>query len=113
MESNEKRQKIRVPFRTQITVDYDGEKLHLEGDSVNISMGGLLAKTGNKMPLGAVCKVKVILEGAQPPIELAMTGTVVRHDPSGFGVHFNEMDLDSYSLLREIVRHNANDPDTI
>ena len=113
MESKEKRKKIRVPFRAQITVDYQGEKLHLEGDSVNISMSGILAETREKIPLGTVCKVRMSLAGAEYPIELTMTGTVVRHDPTGFGIHFAEMDLDSYSLLREIVRHNANDPDVV
>jgi len=113
MEDKDRRKKIRVPFRSQITIDYGGEKLHLEGSSVNISMGGILAKTSDRIPLGTVCKVQVSLVGAQSPIGLTMTGTVARQDSAGFGIHFEEMDLDSYSLLREIVRHNVNDPDVI
>lgn len=113
MAGKEKRKRIRVPFRTQITVDYGGEKLHLEGDSVNISMGGILAETSKKIPLGTVCNVRMNLVGSQPPIGLTMTGKVVRHDPAGFGIHFAEMDLDSYSLLRDIVRYNSSDPDAV
>jgi hypothetical protein len=113
MTSKERRKKTRVPFRTQIIVEYGGEKLHLGGSSVNISMGGILAETPDSIPMGKTCHVRMSLVGADPPIELTMVGTVARHDAAGFGIKFQEMDLDSYSLLREIVRHNANEPDDI
>jgi hypothetical protein len=113
MEDKEKRKNIRVPFRTEICISYGGEELHFEGDSVNLSMGGLLAASSEIIPLGTDCQLQLRLSGTQEPLELAMKGKVVRHEPSGFGIHFEEMDLDSYSILKEIVRHNTKEPDLV
>jgi len=112
MESREKRKNIRVAFRTEITVSDGGEKLHLEGDSVNLSMGGMLARTDEKIPLETACRVQLSLTGTQEPVGLTIEGRVIRHEPSGFVIHFEEMDLDSYTVLKEIVRYNTQEPDT-
>jgi hypothetical protein len=113
MEDKEKRKDIRVSFRTEISIAYNGEKLHLGGDSVNLSMGGLFAASSEEVPLGMQCQIHLRLSGTEEPIELTMKGKVVRHEQSGFGIHFEEMDLDSYSILKEIVRHNAQEPDLV
>jgi hypothetical protein len=109
MESQEKRQRIRVPYRTEIIIGYAEEELHLEGDSVNLSRSGILVKTREKIPLGTNCRVRLRLSGTEDPIELSMIGRVVRAEFTGFGIQFDEMDLDSFTLLREIIRHNAED----
>ena len=113
MEGKEKRRRIRVPFRTEIVVDYDRHKMRFGGDSVNLSLSGVLVETKEKIALGSVCRVRLKLTGTSEPIELTMGGRVVRQDHMGFGVQFDEMDLDSYSLLKEIIRHNASDPDSL
>ena len=113
MESREKRKNVRVAFRTEITVSGGGKKLHLEGDSVNLSMGGMLARTHEEIPLGTACEVRISLTGTQEPMWLTMEGRVIRHEPSGFVIHFEEMDLDSYTVLKEIVRYNTQEPDTV
>lgn len=113
MEGKEKRKNVRVPFRTEIVVSHGGKMLQLEGDSVNLSMGGMLVETHEKLPLATECRVQLRLTGTQEPMGLAMKGRVIRHDPSGFVVHFEEMDLDSYTMLKEIVRHNAQDSDNL
>jgi len=113
MEGSEKRKRIRVPFRTEIFIDYDNHKMRFEGDSVNLSLSGVLVETDEEIPLGTVCRVRLRLSGTLEPIELAMDGRVVRQDHSGFGVQFHEMDLESYTLLKEVIRHNANDPDLL
>jgi c-di-GMP-binding flagellar brake protein YcgR len=112
MESREKRKNIRVAFRTEIAVSASGKRLHLEGDSVNLSMGGMLARTDEKIPLETACRVELNLTGTQEPMGLTIEGRVIRHEPSGFVIHFEEMDLDSYTVLKEIVRYNAREPDT-
>jgi hypothetical protein len=113
MKGEEKRKNVRVPFRTEIVVCYGRESLHLEGGSVNLSMSGMLVETHEKIPLGTICQVRLNLTGTQQPLELTMKGTVVRHGQSGVGVHFEEMDLDSYEMLKEIIRNNLQDPDLI
>lgn len=111
MEGNEKRKRVRVPFRTEIVIEYQKNQLRFEGDSINLSMSGLLVETKEKIPLGTACRIRLRLTGTQEPLELTMDGRIVRQDYLGFGVQFDEMDLDSYTLLKEVVRHNAGDPD--
>jgi hypothetical protein len=113
MVGSEKRKRIRVPFRTEIFVYFGDQKIDVGGDSVNLSLSGMLVETKKQIPLGTVCRVRLRLSGTQEPIELTMDGRVVRQDPSGFGIQFDEMDLDSYTLLKEVVRHNADDPDLL
>lgn len=113
MEDKEKRKNTRVPFRAEIVVSSSGETLQLEGDSVNLSKGGMLAETHEKIPLGAECRVRLSLAGTWEPLELAMKGKVIRHEPSGFVIQFEEMDLESYTMLKEIVRYNTQDSDSV
>lgn len=109
MEGREKRKNLRVVFRAEIAVSDGGKMLHLECDSVNLSMGGMLAETHELIPLGTECRVQLSLTGTQEPVGLTMMGRVIRHEPTGFVIHFEEMDLDSYTMLKEIIRHNAKD----
>ena len=113
MEGSEKRRRVRVPFRTEIIIDYAKHKMHFGGDSVNLSLSGILVETKEEIPLGTDCRVRLRLTGTREPTELIMDGRVVRQDHSGFGIQFDEMDLDSYTLLKEVVRHNAEDPDIL
>ena len=113
MEESEKRKRVRVPFRTEIIIDYDDQKMHFGGDSVNLSLSGMLVETGEEIPIGTTCRIRLRLTGTREPIELTMDGRVVRQDHLGFGVRFDEMDLDSYTLLKEVIRHNTDDPDNL
>ena len=113
MEGSEKRRRVRVPFRTEIILDYGDHKMRFGGDSVNLSLSGMLVETEEEIPLGTACRIRLRLTGTQEPIELTMDGRVVRQDHLGFGVQFDEMDLDSYTLLKEVIRHNTDDPDKL
>lgn len=113
MNGSEKRKRVRVPFRTEIIIEYEKHKMRFGGDSINLSLGGMLVETKKEIPLGTACRVRLRLTGTREPIELTMDGRVVRQDHAGFGVQFDEMDLDSYTLLKEVIRHNADDPDLL
>jgi hypothetical protein len=113
MSDAEKRKAVRVPFRADILIHHGKKMLHLGGDSLNVSMSGMLVETHEKLDIGSPCRVLMSLSGTQEPIELAIEGRVVRQGATGFGIHFEKMDLDSYTLLKEIVRHNVEDPDSI
>ena len=114
MEKDEKRKGVRVAFRTRIQVHYGEKVMDLQGDSVNLSMTGMLVESREKIAIGTRCRVHLSLTGTREPMEVAMDGEVVRHDASGFGIHFDEMELESYAILKEIIRHNVTgDPDRV
>lgn len=103
-----------MAFRTEIQIHYDGKVLQIEGDSVNLSLSGMLVESREKIPVETRCQVHLNLTGTIEPMGVIMTGKVVRHEAAGFGIHFEEMDLESYSTLKEIVRYNTNgDPDKV
>jgi len=108
-----RREKVRVDFRTQILLEIGEEKIHIEGNSSNLSLGGMYVNTIRDFPIGQNCKVGVLLSGGTEKTTLEMEGSVVRKEPGGIAIAFDSMDLDSYSCLRNIVRYNASDSENL
>ena len=113
MDNTEKRKLLRVPYRTEIGIQYGDERFAPAGGSVNLSRGGIFVTAAEKIPLGTACRVRLCLAGTEDPVVLHMLGRVVREEPHGFGIQFDEMDLDTYTLLKEIIRYNASDADLV
>lgn len=111
----EQRLGTRVDFNTQIilTVDSSDSESQIEGSSKDLSLKGVFVNTTEEIPLGAKCKVKVLLTGMIEEIVLQMQGDVVRKTPSGIAIDFNLMDIDSYTHLKSIVKYNASESDDI
>lgn len=79
----------------------------------NVSLSGVMIAGGHGMPEGAVCAVKLILCGAEPPIEIATKGVILRVRPDRCAIEFREIDGDSYEHLRNLVRMNADDAEPV
>jgi len=110
---NNRRTKLRVDFQTQIVVNVSDSPIHMDADSRNLSLKGIFVETTADVPVDTRCQVQVFLAGTTEPRPLSMNGTVVRKEPSGIGIAFDSMDLDSYTELKNIVRYNSADPDEI
>ena len=111
MENMEKRKRLRVSYRTGIEIQHGDQRFEPAGGSVNLSRGGIFVTAAEKISLGTACRVRLCLAGTEDPVELIMLGRVVREEADGFGIQFDEMDLDTYTLLKEIIRYNASDAD--
>ncbi|MFZ5568767.1 MAG: PilZ domain-containing protein [Thermodesulfobacteriota bacterium] len=110
---DERRKKRRVEFSTNIILKMDGNEIHVTGSSKDLSLNGVFINTPDNIPLNAACQVEIQLSGMVEPLLLRMKGTTVRKEPVGIAVLFESMDLDSYSHLKNIVRYNTTDPDSI
>lgn len=110
---DERRKKQRVEFKTHIVLNISGTKIQVEGSSKDLSLSGVFIKTDYMIPLDAKCDVEIRLSGSIEPLMLRMKGMTVRQEPSGTAVVFESMDLDSYTHLKNIVRYNTSDPDTV
>lgn len=108
----ERRDFIRIPFRTKAEVRAGDLTAHAVGDA-DVSMGGLRITTADLVPPeGDPCDVRITLESAgADPVVIEIKGTVVRSGPASIAVHFNEIDLDSYWHLHQLIRLNAEDPE--
>ena len=111
--NDNKRAKVRVDFKTRIEIDFDTPSIRLIGDSRNLSLRGIFVVTTENVPLNARCRVQIFLSGTIAPYSIKTEGTVVRKETGGIAINFDSMDLDSYTELKNIVRYNTEDPDTI
>ena len=109
----DRREKIRVEFKTEIIVQADDRALHVVGSSKDLSVNGVFVKTGHPIPPNTDCRVKIVLSGMTEPLTLQMEGHVVRSSPIGMAISFRSMDLDSYTHLKNIVKYNVDRPDEV
>jgi hypothetical protein len=107
----DRREFIRVPFRTQVTVRAPDRTLWANS-TLDISLNGLRIATEER-PLaeGTACEIEIVLSDADPPVIIEARGTVVRPEPGILAVHLTELDLDTYDHLRRLILNNAADPE--
>ncbi len=72
-------------------------------------MNGLFLLCDERLPVGADCRISLLLEGAESRPCIEMRGTVVRAAGAGVAVQFTEIEAESYDHLRNLVLHNASD----
>lgn len=85
---DEKRGRLRLGYTTQVLVMANGSGKTIAANLANISMNGLYATCGEKLPLHTQCRVQVILTGSDSTLTMNVKGEVVRTDSDGIGVHF-------------------------
>ena len=112
MTSEERRKNTRVVFHTTVNVrfaDKAYEKLAIR----DLSLRGVYFEGLSGHNQGESCAVELFLTGASSELKLNMAGKVVRQDDQGVGIHFEEIDIDTFFHLKKIVYYNADDPDQV
>ena len=110
---SEKRVGERVNFETKIILETSDKKIIAHGSSRDLSMKGAFVKTDESFQIGIDCQLTVTLTGSTDEVILHMKGTIVRKEASGVAIHFNSVDLDSYTHLKKLVQFNAEYPDNV
>ena len=107
-----KRKNSRVPFQAIIDLDFPDQS-HGACETADLSLKGVfvLGVTGHR--IGENCLVSLRLTGSTSDLSLKIKGTVVRVEEAGVALHFYEMDLDSFSHLKNILYYNSKNPDTL
>lgn len=112
MGRKERRKNVRVAFQTTVSLHFkDGEYAHCE--TKDLSLKGVFIPGIDDREPGEKCYVTVLLAGTSSELKISMQGEVVRKTDEGIGVYFNEIDVDSFFHLKNIVYYNADDPDQI
>lgn len=109
----EKRKNTRVPFHTTITVRF-ADRTFEHCETQDLSLKGVFVKgvTGSRAE-GEQCDLSLHLSGSSSDLSLQIRGEVMRVREDGVGLHFSEIDLDSYYHLRNIIYYNSGDPDIL
>jgi len=109
--ANERREFIRVPFRTEIEIHTPARTIRSRS-SLDISMNGLRAETSEPAPEpGTPCHVRINLSREEPRTSITVKGLIVRAEPGTLAVHFTEVDIDSYEQLQQLILSNLKDPE--
>ena len=111
MEENS-RLRTRVNFKTRVTLEAGDHRLE-DLDSRDLSLKGVYVETDHKLEQDARVDVTLDLAGASSELKLHMKGRVARVDAKGLGISFEEIDLDSFAHLRNIILYNAGDPSDV
>lgn len=109
----DKRTHERVPFTARVNVFCKGKRIVTDADTRNISLKGVYVEAERSPGIGTLCGLELQLTGASSKLILNIDGRVVREDGAGFGLVFDTIDLDSYFHLKNILRYNAADSDTL
>lgn len=79
----------------------------------NLSIGGCLLKIKDDLPVGAECKISILLNDAQHDLRVEVYGEIVRNDAETVGIKFTRINPDDLIHLQNIIRYNAENPDKI
>jgi len=108
----ERRKNTRVPFQTTADVVFQGQQYsHCATENLSIKGVSVLGISGHGV--GETCDLSLALSGTTSQLRLTMKAEVVRLEADRIGLHFLEIDLDSFYHLKNIVYYNAEDPDAI
>ncbi|GBF34289.1 hypothetical protein DCCM_3401 [Desulfocucumis palustris] len=107
----EKRKFTRVPFRVEASVKY--KDMECRGEVENLSLRGMFLRMPEKISLGECVDITILLAGDTSKLTIDLKGKVARTDPDGIGIKFQEIDLDSFVHLKNIVTYNSGDAEKI
>lgn len=108
----EKRRFTRIGFNmaAELTVD---DQSFLFSRVGNLSVGGCLLETPERLAVGTSCRFWLPLEPTAPELGVEVFGEIARCDGDTVSVRFTRIDPQSLFHLQNIIRYNAPDPDRI
>jgi hypothetical protein len=104
----ERRKNRRVPFQVLATVRTG--QIGIKGTVDNLSMKGMFLATRETLPGGSPVEISISLSGSSS-LSIELEGRAVWQTEAGIAIEFREMDLDSFTHLRNIIAQNSDDPD--
>lgn len=113
--SAETRQRQRVNFNIDVTLETGGETLNYDR-SQNISMSGIFLITPEPLPLGAKGKIIIDLECGEQHYRIRGLFEVVRitekpgqslEEPPGMGLAFRKLDPEGSIHLYNVIRYQS------
>lgn len=109
----EKRKFVRVPIRLEAFVTCASHTFRAE--IKNLSLNGMLLGTSEAVAEGETVSVILYLIGAEQRLDLSicLAGKVLRCGNGHVALKFQEMDIDSFTQLRNIIAYNLGDADLV
>lgn len=103
----EKRNFSRITFNVGAVIKWQEQSY--KGEVDNLSLQGMFARIGDRLPEGEEVDITIYLTGVSPQIPVNLQGEVIRNTDEGVALKFIRMSTDSFIHLRNIMAHNTGD----
>ncbi len=100
--------KVEISIKEGNDVQYNYD--FSEGMIDNLSLKGMFIKTEKILPLNATIFIKIPLSEI---VSIDILGRVIRKADDGVAVFFTDIDIDSFSHLKNIIANNLGDDEII
>lgn len=103
--------RISLQMEAFISCNSDAFKVELD----NLSLNGMFIRSGEQLSVADDVQITLYLKGPESRLDVSICiqGRVVRSAEGQVAIQFLNMDLDSYTQLRNIMSYNAVDSDRI
>ena len=90
----------RVELKSKVSIKFRGQEI--EGETINVSLEGMLIRTPRMLPMGSSVDVSLRLSHAMEPV--VGVGSVVRlHGHEQMGIHLGRLTLEESQKLQECL----------
>jgi predicted protein tyrosine phosphatase len=112
MKKGNSREFSRVPLPVRARFKLAGGET-LEGKAHDVSMNGVFIETAQTAAKDAKGQLTLIFEPNGESILIHGHGRVTRSSEQGIGIQIDEMELEGYEHLRNLILYNAPDPEAV
>ncbi len=112
MPATNRRKNSRVPFQATVSLSFAGARYE-QCETRDLSLRGVFVVGVHDHRIGEGCDIVLCLTGTSSNLCLQMQGEVARVEADGLGLHFREIDLDSFYHLKNILYYNSENPDQL
>ncbi len=99
--------------QTAMDVEIASGDRFIAGSTRDVSLKGLYVHGERSIPAGTRCAVTLFVGGRGSEVRIEASGRIARVDAGGMAVSFEEVTLDGYEHLKQLVLLNAPDPDQV
>lgn len=96
--------------RTRVYVHFDVTVQGIKVETDNISLNGMLCKPEERLHQGDSADVRIALS---PEVVIVAQAKIIRSDPDGMAIVFEDIDEESFFHLKKLVQYNTEDADII
>lgn len=107
MESRERRSSERKQQQASVCLAVEKKNYGCNIQLRDISLDGMLVHPDEKVEVHTNCVWELTLIGPSSSLVISGKGRIIRQDSRGAAIKFTEIEMDSYSYLKNIVFGNS------
>ena len=107
----EKRNFTRIQFQAKAFVR--AKDTTVIGLIENLSLNGIFLKTPEKLRVNRDVRIELLFTGTSSQLSILLNGQILRHERTGMAIQFNDIDLDAFFHLENLIRYNTDEIDKV